>query len=242
MKTQLDDILPEQSNLYIPVIIRGKENAQANWEENTGLTSLTKTTMAFTLNRSCQIGQLLSLEVAPEAEIHVATNLEKGRVVWAIIQSSTSLGGNESGGNYHTGVALIGDTPPASYFFNPLQYYRFSGVSHNGFWRIQETEKEFITRKYPRYPVEIEVYLGLLDDSLNMAGGEKVTTENISFGGAAAFTDLDLTIGDCVKFISAKHEFTALAVVRNIREYNNNKRKVHLEFVAGRFPMDKLNL
>ena len=241
--TELDEILPEKNSVNIPITVKGMGKENGGWEETANIINLTKNNMSFTLNRKCQIGHLLCLANPVDSEPEGVEKSEENCSVWGIIQQCTRLPTeNEVGENYHVGIALIGDAPPVSYFENPSQYYRLSGVSHNGFWIVEETAKEFISRKHPRFFASIEVFVALLDDSLNLAEGGKVLTENISFGGAAVFSNLQVEVGDCVKFIAAKYEFTALAVVRHITRFNDGKQKVHLEFAAGRFPLEKLTL
>lgn len=241
--TEIDQILPEQNAIKIPIIIKGIEKDSGEWEENTNIITLSKNSMGFTLNRKCQIGHLLCLANPADSESESSKQNLENCSAWAIIQQCAALPSeNTQSENYHVGVALIGDAPPISFFENPSQYYRLSGLSNSGFWIVEETAKEFISRKHPRFFASVEVYLALLDDSLNLAEGEKVLTENISFGGAAVFSNLKVEVGDCVKFISAKFEFSALAVVRNLTQYANGKQKIHLEFSAGRFPLEKLTL
>lgn len=237
--TQFEEVLPEQNDISIPVIVKGIENE--NWEENSHVISVSKNNLGFTLNRQCNIGNLLWLDTLDNNK-SLGQSDENQKVLWGIVQRCTSLGENNSPQIYHIGLALIGYDPPSSFVSNPSQYYRICGISYNGFWKVEETEKEFITRKHPRYLASIEVFIGLLNDTFNLEGGEKVLTENISFGGAAVYSNLEVEIGDCVKFISAQHEFSALSVVRNITRYTTGKQKIHLEFVAGKFPLERLRL
>lgn len=239
--TYSEEVLPDYNEICIPVIVKGIENETEDWEENSKVISVTKNNLGFTLSRQCHIGNLLWLDTLDNSK-RLGQSDENEKILWGIVQRCTSLGEIGSVQIYHIGIALIGYEPPKSFVSNPSQYYRICGISNNGFWKVEETEKEFITRKHPRYLAAIEVFIGLLNDSYNLEGGEKVLTENISFGGAAVFSSLEVNLGDCVKFISVQHEFTALSVVRNITRYASGKKKLHLEFVAGKFPLERLKL
>jgi hypothetical protein len=240
--SDFEDLIPERNEIKIPVIIKGLEKENGEWQEQTNVISHSKNNLGFTLTRKCQIGQLICLDTQNNFKQIIKTKEDEGREVWGVIQRCTSLGDSKLEKSYHIGIGIIGLEPPVSYFENPAQFYRVCGINYQGFWKVEESENEFVTRKHQRYLASVEGFIGLLNDSFNMEGGEKVLTENISFGGAAVFCNLNLNIGDCVKFISAQYEFTALSVVRNITRYSNNKQKVHLEFIAGRFPIEKLNL
>ena len=242
--TQIEDFVLEQNIVNIPVIVKGIEQNSDIWEETTDIVSLSQNSRGIILSRQCEIGHLLCLATPEEYDMDSMRDpaLEKYKSLWGIIQHCTLISGKDSSEKYNIGLALIGENPPDEYLENPAQYFRLTGVNYNGFWKIQATEKKFFTRKHPRFLVSFEVFLGVLDDSLSLGEGEKVLTENISFGGAAVFSNLELNLGDCVKFISARYEFSALAVVRNITKLSNNKQKVHLEFLAGRFPVEKLTI
>lgn len=240
--SKVEDLILKQNIITIPAIVKGRETINDYWEESTNIISTSINTMGITLSRQCQIGHLLCL--APQTDVEVAGNIrfEEDHFIWGIIQKCTLIPGKDLTEKYNVGIAIIGTIPPASYFTHPLQYYRIFGVGENGFWKIEETEKEFITRKHPRFLVSIEAYIGLLGETLTMDEGEKVLTDNISFGGAAVFSNLDLEIGDCVKFIAAKYEFSGLAVVRNLTQLPNQAQRVHLEFLAAKFPIEKLGI
>ncbi|MEK7724135.1 MAG: PilZ domain-containing protein [Acidobacteriota bacterium] len=234
---QIEDFVLEQNILNIPVKVKGIDFDKWEWEEKTDIVSVSRNSRGIILSRKCQIGHLLCLESDFNAESEsVAGNYG---AIWGIVQHCTLISAKNSVEKFNVGLALIGENPPDDYFENPTQYYRICGIGKDGFWKIEQTEVEFIPRKHPRFLVSIEVFLGILDDSSNLGKGEKVLTENISFGGAAVFSDLALNKGDCVKFISAQYEFSALAVVRNITKIPNNKQKIHLEFIAGKFPVEK---
>lgn len=238
--TKIDNRLLERNIVNIPAIVNGYENDNLKWETAASIFNLSKNSVGLILHRSCQIGRLLLLTAPIPIELRGDDQNEENYSVWGIVQHCTLIAGEEPTENFMAGIALIGQEPPTSYLINPLQNYRLCGINQNGLWKIEEVEQEFVPRKFQRFRCSIEVFLGLLDEQSNLAGGEKVVTDNISIGGAAVFSNLDLKVGDCVKFIANEYEFTALAIVRNSQQYDNQKFLLRLEFIAGKFPIEKI--
>ncbi len=240
MKLKTDNRSMDRKVVSIPAVIRVQEDIDSYLEEPGKVIALTKNNVSLVVNRKCQIGHLLLISALFPKEMRCYDLIENIYHVWGIVQHCSSISGNEETENFHLGIALIGEKPPSSYIVNPMQNYRLCGCEDSGFWKIVEVEKEFKTRKNPRFKTSIEVYLGILDEKNNLVGGEKVLTENISASGVAVFSNLELKVGDCVKIINQKYDFSALAVVRNRDIFDNHQPKVHLEFVAATFPIHKL--
>jgi hypothetical protein len=106
-----------------------------------------------------------------------------------------------------------------------------------GLWVIEDAKTPFKARQHPRFRKSVDLYLALLDSKQRTVGGERTVTENISKSGAAVFTSLDVTVGDRVKFICEKYDFSGLAVVCNRQETNESKTRLHLQFVENEFPI-----
>ncbi len=232
----------ERKSVEILGNVKGQDANKIPWQETATITTLSKNSAGIVISRACQIGTLLFISAPVPTELRLNESENENYEVWGIIQHCTLLTNENNEKEYHLGIAFIGENVPKSYLENPMQYYRLKGISSKGFWSIEETEKQFVTRKYTRFWANIEVYIGTLDEHNNLGEGEKVFTENISAGGVAVFTDIELSKGDCVKLIAADYNFSALAIVRNIQEMVNQKKKVHLEFAAARFPMEKLKV
>jgi hypothetical protein len=56
----------------------------------------------------------------------------------------------------------------------------------------------------------------------------------------AVFSNLNIEVDDCINFISKDHDFSALAIVRYKNTEENERPKLHLEFVNAKFPVEKL--
>ena len=230
-----------RADIKLPAILKGQETSSKTWEEQALIYNISRNSLGLFLNQEYKVGRLVSVTAKLPKEFDSGYKNGEETTIWGIIQHCTLIGVNNPAGKYHLGVALIGDTPPISYVANPLQNYRLCGVDEKGLWKVEEAGKEFIVRKYPRFIANIEVFLGQIDDRGQMFGGERVITDNISVGGIALFSSLDLSVGDCVKVVAAKYDFSGLAVVRNVTSKNNRKAKVCLEFLSARFPIDKLD-
>lgn len=239
---QVEKRSSERESVEIPGFVKGQDANKIPWQENIRVTSLSKNSAGIEIPRKCRIGNLIFLSAPIPLEMRSNKSEKENYEIWGIIQHCTPFTKEDNTNEYHLGLALIGEKPPNSYVGNPMQHYRLKGISSNGFWNIEETEKEFIIRKYARFWANIEVYLGILDEHSDLSGGEKVFTENISAGGVAALTNLEISKGDCVKFIAADYDFSALAIVRNVQKMANQKMKVHLEFAVAKFPMEKLKV
>ena len=161
--------------------------------------------------------------------------------VWGLVQHCSQLSGDGNSG-YHVGVAFVGKKSPASYAENPLQSYRISGMSENGTWKIVEAQTSFVVRRHPRFWVSLEVSLSALDADENIIADKSATTDNISLSGAAVFSTLNVSVGESVKFNCRKHDFSALAIVRNRKTSEYELPKLHLEFIDAEFPMEKVAL
>ena len=86
-------------------------------------------------------------------------------------------------------------------------------MSEEGLWKVIESAKEFKPRKSPRFYHPVDHYLAVVTAQNTSLKGERATTENISKTGAAVITSLDLHVGDRVKFISEKYDFSGMAVI-----------------------------
>ena len=51
---------------------------------------------------------------------------------------------------------------------------------------------------------------------------------------------MKLAVGDKVKFISEKYDFSGLAVVCNVQVGGDDRTRIHLKFVENTFPVETL--
>ncbi len=223
----------------LPVRVETHEPQHKVWREVTHLKSVSDIGAGFYLNRFFEIGQLLLLAIPLEKKLRRYDRDAQEYCVWGIVRHcyKTSVGKSSV---YHIGVAFTGKEPPPSYLKNPGTIYKFIEIKKDGFWQISEDDKPPSTRKQPRYMMPVGVFIGICDAEENIIKHEKTIAENISESGASVFSSLELKVGDKVKFIKDGGGFAAMAIVRNRRVGKDNIPRVHLEFIAARFPLEEL--
>ena len=227
----------KRTSTPVPVRVEAHETRHKIWREITHLKSVSKIGAGFYLNRFFEIGQLLFLTIPLEKRFRCYDRDADEYCVWGIVRHchKTSVGKSSV---YHIGVAFIGKESPFSYQKNPSIIYKLNKIKADGLWEIGEADQSPSTRKQLRYSIPIEVFIAVCDAEGNIVAHEKTVAENISEGGATVFSSLQLNIGDKVKFIKEHGGFSAMAIVRNCRLGEDNLPRVHLEFIAARFPLE----
>ena len=220
-------------------VIKVKE-AEASWKETAEVISISPTGAGFYLKRECKAGRLVSLMIPVEPSLRCYDHDKELYRVWGLVQHCHKITSDDPG--FHIGVAFIGKTSPESYKQDPEQSYRICGMNDDGLWKVKEASKEFMPRKDARFYTVVDHYLAVVDGQKTSLRGERTTTENISKHGAAVLTSLNVNVGERVKFISEKYDFSGLAVVCNRRDRSGGKATLNLQFVECTFPVEKISL
>lgn len=227
--------------LALTAVVRAKENHETYWKETTDLVSISRSGAGFYLKRHCDVGRLVSLIMPMPRHLRAHDRERELYRVWGLVQHCSPVYGAGTS-SFHVGVAFIGRHVPPSYHENPAQSYRICGMQEDGTWKVVEAKSDFVVRRHPRYWISIQTALSVLDDDKNMLTDEKAVTENISASGAAVFTSLDVNVGDSVTLDCDLHDFASMAVVRNRRDADNGKAKLHLEFIGKSFPIGDVKI
>jgi hypothetical protein len=226
-------------SLYTVVTSKDEESS---WKEVADLLSISSTGSGFFLKRECGVGSLVSLTMPLPAHLRFYDHDKELYRVWGLVQHCHPVEADDDK-NYHIGVAFIGKKPPASYDEDPQQTYRICGITRDGLWKVEEARTPFKTRKHARFRKPVDHYLALVDRKQRTVGGERSVTENISKSGAAVFTTLDIGVGERVKFICEKYDYSGLAVVCNRQEAKGSTpARLHLQFIDNAFPIELINL
>ena len=220
-------------------IVKGRENGEQSWKEEADIVSFNASGAGFHVARSCAPGQLLSLLLPLPIHMRAYDHDKKLYKVWGLVQHCQPVL-HEAKPSHFVGVAFIGKTAPESYQNDPLTSYRICGMSSDGLWIAKEADKPFITRKEPRFAYSIDVSLFVLDADQRGLANEQTVTENISENGALVISDLDVSVGERIRFHCIELNFTALAVVRNRQTGSDGKTRLSLEFVDRIFPVVEL--
>jgi len=93
-------------------------------------------------------------------------------------------------------------------------------------------------RKQTRFHIPETLTLQKVDDAGKVLEEESTVTENISLGGAAVFTSLQLEAGSFLRVKSDRFDVTILAVVRTRRVGEDGITRLHLEFIDRLFPLE----
>jgi hypothetical protein len=230
------DIAPET----MQAVVKGKDDPDTTWKEVVEIASTSATGAGFYIPRECPVGTIVAVMLPLPAHLRCYDHDKELYRVLGLVQHCQPLSGDERSG-YHVGVAFIGKHAPDSYKENPKQSYKICGMNENGLWKIAEARAPFKVRRHLRYWTNVDLYLALVNANRDSISGEKTTTENISKNGAAVFSTLDVSVGDRVKFICEKYDFSGLAVVCNHQIASDGKQRLHLQFVENSFPVDKLD-
>ncbi|MGH9946413.1 MAG: PilZ domain-containing protein [Pyrinomonadaceae bacterium] len=237
-KTAYENEVAEETAIF--AIINGIDGEGEPWKEAADVINFTSSGIGFNMSRQCSVGTLISLMLNFPSHLRSYDHDEEFYRVWGLVQHCHSISKDDDE-THQLGVAFVGSDPPSSYAGNPMQNYRICGMADDGLWIVTESKTRFVQRRELRHWKKIRPYLALIDNRRETIGGEWATTENISKGGAAVITGLELNVGDRVKFISEDYDFSGLAVVCNSHARSDGKMRLSLEFVENEFPIDTLN-
>lgn len=229
------------SETAFSTVVKGKETADSTWKETADVASYSATGAGFYIQRECKVGTVVALMIPLPEHMRAYDHDKDLYRVLGLVQHCHPLSGEDAKG-FHIGVAFIGKNAPESYRTDPQQSYKICGMNELGLWKITEARSEFKARRHVRYWTNVDPYMALIDAQRDSVSGERCTSENISKNGAAVFSNLDLNVGDRLKFICEKFDFSGLAVVCNRNLSTDGKYRLHLQFVENSFPVDKLRL
>lgn len=240
VSTQTEKRQNRRFPLAFKIIVKAKEDKDSYWKETTEALTISRNGAGFYLQKKCQVGQLLSLLMPMPKHLRSYDKEKELYRVWGLVQHCNPNSGDETKG-FHVGVAFIGKFAPASFHELPHQSYMICGMNEDGFWKIKETATPFVTRKHTRYWTSLDFKIEVMDIGGNAVAEEDSKTENVSYSGAAVFSHLEANVGECCRVTNKKHEFSAIAVVRNRKVGKDNLSRLHLEFVDVSFPIEKLD-
>lgn len=226
--------------MTLPVKIEAHEAQNKIWREITHLESISDTGAGFYLSREFEAGQLLHLTMPLEKDLRLYDLDAEQYSIWGIIRHCHRTLRNKFS-VYHTGVAFIGQHPPAGYHKNPSTIYKPGKIKEDGCWEIEKDSQTLSRRKTQRYAIPIDIYIAVCDAEENIIAHERTVTENISETGASVFSGLQLNIGDTVRVYKQNGSFSVDAIVRNCRIGADNLPRLHLEFVNVRFPLEGID-
>jgi len=220
----------------LKTVVQVKETTETVWRELTKVTTVSRNGVSFNLPRPCTVGRLVNLILPMPSEYRAHDlNEELYNVIGIIQYCNAGTAGGEP--IYHIGVGLVGPDVPGSFWSDPKQNYRITGMQPNGLWAITEAATQFRVRKNPRYFVALPVTLGLIHRQ-DTVKSDDTFTRNVSMAGASVPTSLNVQVGEKVRFGCPAVGFYAIAVVRNSRRDTDQTSILHLQFDGQHFPVE----
>jgi hypothetical protein len=242
MSAQVDELVDEtvdRASTIMRAVVKIRDENGKVWKETAEVISVSQTGAGFYVMRECKPGRLVWLKAPIEPHLRFYDHEKALYRVWGVVQHCHRLTDVSIG--FQVGIAFVGRDAPESYWADPIQSYRISGMNEDGLWKIKEAQKEFRPRKDPRFYAAIDHYLAVIDAKNSEKKGERATTVNISKNGAAVLTTMDLHVGDRVKFISEQFDFSGLAVVCSRKDTKGGKARLSIQFVGVTFPIDRIS-
>ena len=232
---------PEVKPVATPSVCRVfvSEGLDGAWAETTEVRMVSRFGAGFDLSRECKVGTLIEVEIALAREFRAFDEDKESYRVVALVQNS-SKSGLEPQTVYHTNVIFVGKSFPASYYENPQQTSRLSSSVGDGIWKVTECKNSSKQRRYPRFKVELNVEIGLIQKHERMVMWERTETCDIGSVGVSVITTLPAVAGDKLKFSCIDLDFHAIATVVKRRNYFGFRDVLHLKFGNERFPVDRL--
>jgi hypothetical protein len=93
-------------------------------------------------------------------------------------------------------------------------------------------------RRQTRFSIPETVALEVVDEGGNVSTSETTVTENISEGGAAVFTSMDIHTGTFLRLNVLRNNLQIISIVRGRRKGADGLTRLHLEFVDRLFPLE----
>jgi len=234
--------------LPLPSRVEVKINHEISWNEVTRLTDISAFGAGFSLKRPLKRGRLVLLTVPMPRQMRNFDFSDPQYRVWSIVRRCVPARSPEGEMRYSIGVAFVGKNPPAEYIDDPSTLWEITHRDSEGLWHIAQAEDAADQsklskddRRQTRFFIPEELKLEVLDPDGNISQTETTVTENISLGGAAVFTSLNVQTGAFVRIVSERFSIKIISVVRGKRNGADGLTRLHLEFVDHFFPLEGID-
>ncbi len=237
----------QRISLPLPVRVEVRVDKTVSWNEITRLSDVSAFGAGFNLKRPIKRGRLVLMTVPMPRQLRSFDYGEPQYKIWGLVRRCLSIGRSASAPEYSIGVAVIGKSPPHDYLEHPSRLY---DISHRedeggGFFHLvdadlmaSESNLPADQRKQTRFHIPEALKLERVDETGNVLASETTVTENLSLGGAAVFTTMQVEKGAFLRVTSERFNITILSVVRGFRVGPDNIPRVHLEFIDRFFPLE----
>jgi hypothetical protein len=232
-------------SLPLPVRVEVRVDASVTWNEITRLDDVSAFGAGFSLKRPIKRGRLVQMTMPLPRQLRCYDYSEPQYMIWALVRRCI-LVSRRSGDEYAIGVAFVGQKPPENFLKHPSRLYDIlSKEDGSGFWQIAEatlepddSELPADLRKQSRYAIPETLRVLQIDDAGNVIFSEDTVTENISLGGAAVFTTLNVEPGTFIRVANDRTDVEILSIVRGSRQGPDGITRLHIEFIDRFFPLE----
>ena len=235
----------QRISLPLPVRVDVRIDKQVTWNEVTRLLDVSAFGAGFMLKRPLKRGRLCLLTIPMPRQLRCYDHSDPQYKVWALVRRCIPSRTPDGEMGYSIGVGFVGKNPPVGFIEKPATMYDIIKRDEQGMWLIgaatdASDDKNLgrEERRQTRFFIPAMITLEVLNDEGNVKATESTVTENISFGGAAVFTSLDVTPGEFVRVASDRHNVKIISVVRGRRTGPDGLTRLHLEFIDNFFPLE----
>jgi len=234
----------QRISLPLPVRIDVRIDNQVTWNEITRLLDVSAFGAGFLLKRPLKRGRLCLLTIPMPRQLRCYDHSDPQYKIWALVRRCVPGRSVDGEMRYSIGVGFVGKNPPVGFLEKPSTMFDIVKRDDQGMWLIvpsDNAEDKNLTReerRQTRFFIPEMVTLEVLSDEGTVTATESTVTENVSFGGAAVFTSMDVTSGQFVRVSSDRHSIKIISVVRGRRIGPDGLTRLHLEFIDHFFPLE----
>jgi hypothetical protein len=237
---------PKREASSLPVRVECHESENHRWEEVTQLLDVSPFGSRLEIKHPTEPGRLLHLTIPMPRRLRCYDYEEEQYRIWSLVRHVKSLPASDDAlPHFQIGVAFIGKDRPPTHETDPAQRYGIApGLTESDFWRLRkgpDSESPRLDardrRHEDRYDIADNVILEVYDAEGRVFERDEAQTENISRHGMAVITNLNIVRGRYIRVRSAQYKIAIIAAVRRLVGFgDDNKNRLHLEFVEQQWP------
>jgi len=233
--------------LPLPARVEVKVDKNTSWHEVVRLEDVSAFGAGFSLSRPVKRGRLVMLTMPMPRQLRCYDHSESQYRIWGLVRRCVPVSVSQENCKYVTGVAFVGKNAPPRYNEDPASLYDISHRGEEGIWHIvdaamaeDDSSLPKDARRQTRFFIPESVDLEIVDEAGNVSKSETTVTENLSEGGAAVFTSMDIGTGTFIRLNVLRNNVQIISIVRGRRKGADGLTRLHLEFVDRLFPMEGL--
>jgi len=228
--------------LTLPIRVFCRESNEYHWTETSRLVDVSHFGAGFTLTRPVDVGRLVQLMIPLPHQLRCFDHTEPMYSVWSLVRHASPISKVSANGStlFRIGVGFVGKEAPLGYQQDPAA--RFEPVpfkpGQNTLWKLG-LRPSITERRETRLIIPLEVMVETLDEQGKPTTQEYTVTETISSLGTCIPTTLDVGVGRIVKVNSVRDPVSVFAAIRSREIAANGVARLGLEFIGGRWPLQK---